>query len=466
MYFIIRGGRSACFGYTKRRAVHGIIPRTPSSQHQAAMTLSVLLSVTCLVGGAATTGPLNGLPVLNGPINPVPKFDGMKTRVGDFTHPGIWHTHDDLERIRIGVEEDEEPWKTAYQNFSLDSYSQAGYQMQGPESVISRGSPSNYTSFAHDARAAYQNALMWYITKNQSHWNRATTILDAWGGNLTSIIGTDTALLVGLDGDIFVNAAEIMRWEGNWTEAGAKASGGTGFSNQLYWLFARQSIIIGQANYGMVSIKALLSFAVYLDDVSMYNYALYAYQNDLCAGLYGNFDTKTGQGAETGRDQGHATGALGWAAEAARTVQSQGVDIYSLDDNLLLRAAEYTARYNLGDEVAYDPKFYRCEAILINGPWSAPSNISRGASSSPQVWDILYYQYAIKRNLSAPYTSEMKAAIDVRGGEGSSSSNDHPSWGDLIWSYPGPGSYKNGINMTISGGGSIGPDGLGNLNSA
>jgi hypothetical protein len=110
---------------------------------------------------------------------------------------------------------------------------------------------------------------MWYITKNQSHWDTSTSILDAWGTNLTNIIGTDTSLLVGLEGDLFANAAEIMRWEGNWTESGARPIGATGFSNQLYWLFARQSIIIGQANYGMVSIKALLSFAVYLDDVQM-----------------------------------------------------------------------------------------------------------------------------------------------------------------------------------------------------
>lgn len=95
---------------------------------------------------------------------------------------------------------------------------------------------------------------MWYITRNESHWNLSTTILDAWGTNLTSIIGTDTSLLVGLEGDMFVNAAEIMQWEGSWIEVGAKPSGGNGFSNQLYRLFARQSIIIVQANYGMVSI--------------------------------------------------------------------------------------------------------------------------------------------------------------------------------------------------------------------
>lgn len=87
----------------------------------------------------------------------------------------------------------------------------------------------------------------------------ATTILDGWGSNLTNIIVTDRSLLVGLEGQLFVNAAEIMRRGGNWTEAGAKWQGGSGFSVQLYWLFARQSVIIGQASYGMASISALLS---------------------------------------------------------------------------------------------------------------------------------------------------------------------------------------------------------------
>ncbi|TVY49134.1 hypothetical protein LOCC1_G001207 [Lachnellula occidentalis] len=204
------------------------------------------------------TGGLNGLPILNGPINPVGDIFGANTRVGQFIHPGLWHTHDGLERIRLGVVNELDPWKIAFVNFSTDSFSQASYAMQGPKSILCRGPCSNYTTFTNDVRAAYQNAVMWYITGNQSHWERSTTILDAWGSNLTNIIGTDTSLLVGLEGDMFVNAAEIMRWEGNWVEQGAQASGESGFSNQLYWLFARQSIIIGQANYGMISIKALL----------------------------------------------------------------------------------------------------------------------------------------------------------------------------------------------------------------
>lgn len=248
---------------------------------------------------------MSDVPGLNGPIPPTNlnniKFG--KTRPSQFQHPGIWHSHDDLERIRNGVRQKQEPWLSAYDRFSVDSYSLSTYTMQGPKPVLSRGSISNYSTFTNDARAAWQNSLMWYITKDQAHWDKATAILDAWGSNLTDIVGTDRSLLVGLDGHLFVNAAEIMRWEGNWTEADATYRGGKGFSVQLYWLFARQSVIVGQSNYGMASISALLSFAVYLDDVSMYNYALDMYQNDLCGGLQGNVDQKTGQSAESGRDQ-------------------------------------------------------------------------------------------------------------------------------------------------------------------
>lgn len=202
------------------------------------------------------------------------------------------------------------------------------------------------------------------ITKGQAHWDRSTTILDAWGTDLTNIISTDRSLLVGINGVTFVNAAEIMRWEGGWVEQGASWKGGSGFSIQLYWLFARQSIIIGQANYVVASILGLLNFAVCLDDVALYNYALYAYKNDLCAGLSANFDSTTGQGAEVGRDQTHVQDGLQWLSMASRVVRNQGYDLFSLDNNLIFKASEYAARYNLNGIVPYNPSFYRCEAVL------------------------------------------------------------------------------------------------------
>jgi len=121
----------------------------------------VLAALTISAAIVSATGGLNGLPILNGPIPTVGEsVQFMKKRVGDFVHPGLWHTHDDLERIRNGVLNGSDPWKTAYQNFSTDSFSQADYTMQGPYAVLSRGPISNYSSFSSDIRAAYQNALM------------------------------------------------------------------------------------------------------------------------------------------------------------------------------------------------------------------------------------------------------------------------------------------------------------------
>lgn len=227
----------------------------------------------------------------------------LKARTSEFQHPGLWHTHGDLETMRNNVKAGKEPWASAYKVFSQDPYSLSNYTIQGPYPILERGGINNYTSFTKDVRAAYQNAIMWYITRDDAHRTIATSVLDWWGSNLTNIIGTDRSLLIGLEGDLFANAAEIMRWEAGWVEAGAKWQGGSGFSIQLYWLFSRQSAVIGQANYGMVSIKALLSFAVYLEDVTLWNYAINAYINDPCAGIFSLYEPATGQSSESGRDQ-------------------------------------------------------------------------------------------------------------------------------------------------------------------
>lgn len=99
----------------------------------------VILVFASVVNIVAATGPLNGLPILNGPINPIAnQLPGAKTGLGDFVHPGLWHTHDDLERIRNGVLQGQDPWKTAYQNFSTDSFSQASVSLfLLPRSILS-----------------------------------------------------------------------------------------------------------------------------------------------------------------------------------------------------------------------------------------------------------------------------------------------------------------------------------------
>lgn len=104
--------------------------------------------------------------------------------------------------------------------------------------------------------------------------------------------------------------------------------------------------------------------------------------------------------------------------------------MFSLYDNALLKGAEYGAKYNLNYTVPYDPTYYRCEAVLVNGPWANISEIARGLTRP--VWDLPYYHFNQRAGLTTPYLSEAKTKAAF---EGHVTNNDSPSWGDLIWAY-------------------------------
>jgi hypothetical protein len=187
----------------------------------------------------------------------------------------------------------------------------------------------------------------------------------------------------------------------------------------------------------------------------------------------GNIDPATGQSSESGRYQGYATSGIPRAVQAAGTVRSQGGDLYGMGGSLILEPAEYTAGYNLGKlgDVLYGPKFYRCESILINAPWAEIFNIPRGIGAASgkltePIWDFIYEVLLVgcKRGLPAPWTTQAKKTYDATagGGEGHRIINDQPSKGYLIWSYDGPGLYRNNDERTIWGGGILRSDGLGN----
>lgn len=118
----------------------------------------------------------------------------------------------------------------------------------------------------------------------------------------------------------------------------------------------------------------------------------------------------------------------------ARVAQNQGADLFRLGSNLLLKGSEYSAKYNLNESVSYDPDWARCEAVLVNGPWKEISEQNRGVSASRPVWDIIYYEYVVKRKQKAPWTTKAHQAMGDTGA-GHVSGNDHTSWGNLVWAY-------------------------------
>ncbi|KAK0201757.1 chondroitin AC/alginate lyase [Desarmillaria ectypa] len=123
-----------------------------------------------------------------------------------FVHPGILHTEEDFTRAQA------EPRYTAWTTLTANSHAQVTYTMQGPASVVVRGTNSadgsqNYALLYNDIVAAYQlNA------------DKVVVILDAWSSTLKRIGGlSDKFLASGIYGYQFANAAELMRDYSGWS---------------------------------------------------------------------------------------------------------------------------------------------------------------------------------------------------------------------------------------------------------
>ncbi|CAG9937458.1 unnamed protein product [Clonostachys rosea f. rosea IK726] len=341
-------------------------------------TISLLYSIAAawVVTVYAQVGPL--FPVHHNGASEV-KF--TKTFNYEFKHPGIDFSHDDLERVRQGVLQQQEPWKSAWERFIALPGASANYTMSEVMEEISRGVVTTNRGFERDGWAALYNTIAWYITRDQAHLDKASSIIDAWGTTLKRFTGLDNSL--GVHGGMaFINAAEILRSEGDWIEEGESYRGSTGFSGMLYRVMAPAVVSIGQSNYGIAMVQSLMAISIYLEDVVMWNYAMNEYQNNVCGGIKGLINPQTGQSSESGRDQGHVQFGLGIGLHASLIAWNQGHDLFHFENSTLRRGLEYSAKYNANGTVPYDPRYARCNSRLVAGPWPKISEVGRGELST------------------------------------------------------------------------------------
>lgn len=123
--------------------------------------------------------------------------------------------------------------------------------------------------------------------------------------------------------------------------------------------FADALIFSSEANWGTSGEKAIVAFGVFLNNATMYDQGLALYETFACANL-SNTINSFGQNSESGRDQAHTQLGLGNMAELCQTAHNQGdYGYWNLLSERLMTGYEYTAEYNLGNDVEYDPNFYR-----------------------------------------------------------------------------------------------------------
>jgi regulation of enolase protein 1 (concanavalin A-like superfamily) len=347
-----------------------------------------------------------------------------------FAHPGLLHSAADLERMRTAVAAQQAPVYNGFLALAAHARSSYNYVVRNTGHITSWGrGPANFMAEAvSDSCAAYQNALMWCVTGDVRHADKARDILNAWSTSLEAITGADGQLGSGLQGFKFANAAELLLHSGydGWTAADVERCRES-FRTVWYRSFAGTALF-ANGNWDVAALQAIIAIAVFCDDRVMFEDAVrYAVAGAGNGRIEHIVVEASGQGQESGRSQAYAQLALGLLANTAAVAWNQGVDLFGHSDNRILKGFEYTARYNLGDAtVPFVPDLDRTGKYL-------KTSIAVGNRGQFQpIYELAYAHYVGRRGLQAPYLEQVVRSR-VEG-----TNDDHPGFGTLTHSGATP----------------------------
>jgi arabinogalactan endo-1,4-beta-galactosidase len=346
-----------------------------------------------------------------------------------FTHPGLLHTRSDLDRMKQMVQQGAEPWKSGFEKLRAHPQSQADRRLRGPFERVSRGAGEELhrTELAQDGNAAYQNALMWAITGDKAHAQKAVEILNAWSGTLKEIVGRDKELAASLCGFKYVNAAEIIRYTyDGWAPADVERC--EAMLKGVFYPVIKDFATFANGNWDTGCIKTMMAIGVFCNDQAMYDRAVDYYRNGSGNGRLTHYILNDqGQCQESGRDQSHVQLGLAHLAETCEIAWSQGLDLYGAADHRLLKGFEYTAKYNLGQDVPF------AAFRDTTGKYYAETIATRARGRFRPIFEMVWNHYERRKGIPAPYTKQ--AAEKIRP-EGAAFDADHPGFGTLLFTLP------------------------------
>lgn len=365
-----------------------------------------------------------------------------------FTHPGVGVTKELLENLQTQLRAGEEPWKSYFEIMLLDTW------FSGKDVMPSRdGGAFDNRQFITDSSRAYAQALLYFITGDNSYRKNAMRIIRAYEDIDPNSLEyfTDACIHTGIPTNKICIAAEILRYSTyrltngymeadlTWTDEDTRKficnflnpeidvfqSSPDRFMNQhLYTTIGAMSAYLfmddadsyarsvewftvnkGAYNQGFNgSIKRLFREITTLDEVG---------QKEGCGTP---LEKPVIQHVEMGRDQAHGCGDLTNSAILSRLMQGQGtkvdpidgtvstasnaVDCYAFLDDRMLKAADFFFRYMLGYDTEWIsvPFSMKPDGTIIDS-YAAFSANYRGRYKTINFWDFYTY-YIYNRNMS------------------------------------------------------------------
>jgi hypothetical protein len=369
-----------------------------------------------------------------------------------FTHPGIGMNKRLLDNMRDRVRAGDEPWASAFANFSSMGSSKTAPLMRNkgtnPDMVNIPGGGSGSTgqsvlyNMAQDAHTAWAQTIMWYVTGNEVYRQNAMNLLRNW--SQVQSIGNiyDEQIRVSLAVYQFTYAAEILRSSPSNTAAYDWTNDDTtAFISYLDIVNSKYNRAWHFMNQHGMCVMAMMGSAVFRNSDTDYALAVQRATTNPEQGSNYDFSdpnnrqvrsgsilsqirlvtTNVATGAtvpanlqvmEMGRDQAHPYIGLGALSNAAMTSYLQGtridpvlgtmssasnsVNMFQFLDHRLLAGMNYLTKYNLGYDVTYIPAYGNQTA---NGQiFNAPTTSDRGVIQNAIGIVYNYYKYIERRS--------------------------------------------------------------------
>lgn len=348
--------------------------------------------------------------------------DEVPNASAPFVHPGLLHSGEEIAFFRVKVERGEQPWKDAFDRLQSSHLASLNHQPK-PSTKVVRGPYNNpdigSSELSADCSAAYLHALQWCLTGDPAYAEKAIEILNAWSSTLEMVGGHDTKLLIGMMGVKFCNAAELIRH----TEAGWQADEQVRFEKMLRDVFypeIKDFYPSANGNWDASMIQTMIAIGIFLDDREIFDRGVDYYLHGEGNGAVRNYFNEFGQCQESGRDQNHAQMGIGFLGCACEMAWKQGVDLYSAYDNRLALGFEYTAKYNLGEDVPYET--YRS----VDGRYKYRRLSDEARGRLAPIYQRAVNHYRDRVGIAMPYSE--KAAVKTRT---KTRSGAHVGWGNL-----------------------------------
>ena len=267
------------------------------------------------------------------------------------------------------------------------------YQMAGPYEVVARDGQFARTKGGSE-RDMWQ---AWQCAKN-GETEKALEIINAYAGVLQRFEGHDAPLCLIqaywlLRGMILLKEHQTPQWEAMVRRAILpvidKFEADSPYAN---------------GNWGHIVNRCRMACGIFLGDEDVYRHSIDVYLHARDNGSLEGYVSETGQCQETGRDQGHAQLGLGAMCEICEMAWEQGDDLWGALDNRLMKGMEYTARYNLGEDVPFETW---TDWTGLYNDWTEPGEMGRGRIRC--IYDLPYNHYVGRKGLKMPWTKKLLA---------------------------------------------------------